>query len=98
MTAFFFQDCGPGPDPDDFDCEAAGGDGFYAYEKNCRKYVQCSGGLPDIHTCNPGMFILKLILKITTYIKISTKTIVHTKLFMSFTNLGPACMLDGTHV
>merc|ERR1711994_318618 len=27
------KDCGPGPDPDDFDCEAAGGDGFYAYDK-----------------------------------------------------------------
>ena len=64
-TKVFFQDCGPGPDPPFFDCEAAGGDGFYAYDKNCRKYVQCSGGLPDIHTCNPGMFFLKMILKIT---------------------------------
>merc|ERR1712018_1019225 len=38
-----------------WDCEAAGGDGFYAYDKNCRKYIQCSGGLPDLHTCNPGL-------------------------------------------
>merc|ERR1712020_609266 len=49
------KDCGPGPDPPFFDCEAAGGDGFYAYDKNCRKYIQCSGGLPDLHTCNPGL-------------------------------------------
>ena len=57
-TKVFFQDCGPGPDPPFFDCEAAGGDGFYAYDKNCRKYIQCSGGLPDLHTCNPGIYTL----------------------------------------
>ena len=55
-TKVFFQDCGPGPEPPFFDCEAAGGDGFYAYDKNCRKYIQCSGGLPDLHTCNPGIY------------------------------------------
>merc|ERR1711874_246175 len=27
------KDCGPAPDPPFFDCEAAGGDGFYAYDK-----------------------------------------------------------------
>ena len=55
------QDCvGPGPD---FDCEAAGGDGFYEYAKNCIKYIQCYGGVPQIHTCNPG----KIHFKITMY-------------------------------
>merc|ERR1711936_925453 len=44
---------GPGPD---FDCEAAGGDGFYEYAKNCIKYIQCYGGVPQIHTCNPGLY------------------------------------------
>merc|ERR1712223_450131 len=48
------KDCvGPGPD---FDCEAAGGDGFYEYAKNCIKYIQCYGGVPQIHTCNPGLY------------------------------------------
>merc|ERR1712004_742417 len=27
----------------------------YLYDKNCRKYIQCTGGLPDLHTCNPGL-------------------------------------------
>ena len=47
----------------DFDCEAAGGDGFYEYAKNCIKYVQCYQGVPQIHTCNPGMYFLKFIVK-----------------------------------
>ena len=55
----FLQDCG-GPGPD-FDCEAAGGDGFYEYAKNCIKYVQCYEGIPQIHTCKPGMYFLKFI-------------------------------------
>ena len=60
----FLQDChGPGPD---FDCEAAGGDGFYEYAKNCIKYIQCYGGVPQIHTCNPGKIHFKIIKHIGT--------------------------------
>merc|ERR1711981_8518 len=35
----------------DFDCEAAGGDGYYADPANCIKYIHCSAGVAESLIC-----------------------------------------------